>query len=231
MKPKQFSEVTVGQRFKFAPETEAVLVRVEPRPHSYEHERPCPSCGEPKQTWVNAEVIDTGSGRHVCPDRLVHLLDDGAPSPNASMDVERIRRKVEEILRQKNLSYEVKQDGQLWVRQGSTLVGVSVSQWQNRTLVLLSAPLALHAKNITPEFAHSLLLKSGQAMLGGYFIGREGDSIWYGHTLFGESLQADDLLLSLVIVGMTADQNDDEITKLVRGQRAIDVLSGKATSA
>ena len=224
MKQKPFSEIAVGQRFKFKPDAEAAMVRVPPRPHKFAHERPCAKCGTPKQTWVNAELAKGGGSTHVCPDRLVYALEGAAPGTGAVADVEQVRRKVEEILRQKNLSYEVKRDGQLWVRQGSTLVSVSVSRWQNRTLVLLSAPLALHAKNITPELARSLLLKSGQATLGGYFVGREGDSIWYGHTLFGASLQADDLLFSLVVVGMTADQNDDEIAKLAKGKRAIDVL-------
>jgi hypothetical protein len=74
------------------------------------------------------------------------------------------------------------------VRQGSTIVTVSASHWNGRTLIILAAPVALNVKKVTPELTQRLLQKNGQMMLGAYFMSGDGESIWFGHAIFGEPL-------------------------------------------
>lgn len=84
--------------------------------------------------------------------------------------VEELRSKVEKYLRQKQLSYEVKSGGTLWVRQGSTVVVVAPMQWgeNEQTLVKLSAPVSLEIKKISPELTRFLAEKTINYCLGNF---------------------------------------------------------------
>jgi hypothetical protein len=220
MKQVRFSEVQVGQKFKYSPTATLAMVRIEPRSHNFANQGACRRCGTPKESWVNTESADGRQGGHTCPERVIYLVEEEAPASEKAPGLERVRGQIEKILRQKKLSFETKSDGQFWIRQGSTLVTISLSEWNNRVLVLLSAPVALYVKKVTLELTYLLLEKSGKAMLGGYFM--TDDAIWFGHTMFGEPLNEDAFLVTLAAVGMMADQQDDEIAAMAEGQRAAD---------
>lgn len=223
MKKVPFSKVQVGQKFKYAPSAEIALIRVEPRPHGMEGRGACPRCGEPRETWVNNETEDKHQGGHTCPERLVYLLESETPEATASQSLERTQQEIQQTLQDRGLSYQTQPNGQLWVRQGSTVVTVSASHWNKRMLIILAAPVALNVKKVTPELMQRLLQKNGQMMLGAYFMSGDGTSIWFGHAIFGEPLHKDNLLVALVTVGMIADREDDELAELTGGQRAADV--------
>ena len=74
--------------------------------------------------------------------------------PNAR---EELQSRVESYLRQHKLGYEVKPDGRLWVRQGSTVLVVDAEIAGDRAVLRMGAPVALNATTITPELTRFLL--------------------------------------------------------------------------
>lgn len=138
-------------------------------------------------------------------------------------DVQALRSKVEDYLRQRQLSYEVKPNGSLWIRQGSTIVVVNPSEWGERTLVKLAAPVALNITKITPELTRFLVEKNFELLFGKFSLDTNGNAIWYEHVLLGSSLDAEELFVAVAAVALTADQHDEEVAKMAQGKRVADL--------
>lgn len=138
-------------------------------------------------------------------------------------DVQALRSKVEDYLRQRQLSYEVKPNGSLWIRQGSTIVVVNPSEWGERTLVKLAAPVALNITKITPELTRFLVEKNFELLFGKFSLDTNGNAIWYEHVLLGDSLDAEELFVAVAAVALTADQHDEEVAKMAQGKRVADL--------
>ena len=139
--------------------------------------------------------------------------------------VEELRSKIEKYLRQKQLSYEVKSGGTLWVRQGSTVVVVAPMQWgeNEQTLVKLSAPVSLEIKKISPELTRFLAEKNNQLLFGKFSLDVNNNTIWYEHVLLGDYLDAEELFTSVAAIAITADQHDEQISKMSGGKRFADL--------
>jgi hypothetical protein len=137
--------------------------------------------------------------------------------------VEVLRSKVENYLRQRQLSYEVKPNGSLWIRQGSTVVVVSPSQWGERTLVKLAAPIALNIRQVTPELTRFLAEKNYQLLFGKFSLDTENNAVWYEHVLLGDFLDAEELFVALVAIALTADEHDEQVAEMAGGQRIADL--------
>ena len=138
-------------------------------------------------------------------------------------NLEVLRGKVESYLRQKQLSYEVKPNGSLWIRQGSTVVVVSPSDWGERTLVKLAAPVALNITKVSPELTRFLVEKNFELLFGKFSLDTNGNAIWYEHVLLGDSLDAEALFVAVAAVALTADQYDEEVAKMAQGKRVADL--------
>jgi hypothetical protein len=138
-------------------------------------------------------------------------------------NLEALRSKVENYLRQKQLSYEVKPNGSLWIRQGSTVVVVSSSEWGERTLVKLAAPVALNITSVTPELTRFLVEKNFELLFGKFSLDTNGNAVWYEHVLLGDFLDAEELFVAVAAVALTADQHDEEIAKMAQGKRVADL--------
>jgi len=137
--------------------------------------------------------------------------------------VEALRSKVQTFLSQKQLSYEVKPNGSLWLRQGSTVVTISPVQWGERTLVKLAAPVALNIGKITPQLTRFLAEKNNQLLFGKFSLDAKAKAVWYEHVLLGDFLDAEELFVAVAAVALTADQHDEQVSKMARGKRMQDL--------
>lgn len=142
---------------------------------------------------------------------------------NESKDIEALRNKIQTYLRQKNLSYEVKPNGSLWIRQGSTLLIVDALMWNERTLVRLTAPVALNISKITPELTRFLLEKNHQLLFGKFSLDPEEKAVLYEHVLLGDDLDVEELFVAVATIALAADQNDEQVAKMAGGKRVADL--------
>ncbi len=137
--------------------------------------------------------------------------------------VEALRRKIEDILRQKKLSYEVKPNGAIWVRKGSTVVVITTGKWGKRMLVKLAAPVALNITKITPELTRFLVEKNFALLFGKFSLDTKGKGIWYEHVLLGDFMDVDEFLVAISAVAITADEYDEQVSKMAKGKRVADL--------
>ncbi len=140
-----------------------------------------------------------------------------------SNKVQALRSQIEGFLRQKQLSYEVKPNGGIWVRQGSTIVVISPSDWGERTLVKMAAPVALDIAQITPELTRFLAEKNHDLLFGKFSLDTNGKAIWYEHVLLGEKLDVERLFVALAAIALTADEYDEQVSKMAKGKRVADL--------
>jgi len=137
--------------------------------------------------------------------------------------VEALRSKVETYLRQRQLSYEVKPEGNIWIRHGSTIVVITLFEWNERTVVKLAAPVALNITNITPELTCLLAEENYRLLFGKFSLDTADNAIWYEHSLLGDFLDAEELFIAVGAVASTADEYDEQISKMAHGKRAKDL--------
>lgn len=137
--------------------------------------------------------------------------------------VKALRSKVETYLRDEGLSYEVKPDGKLMLRKGTTAVTIQPLPWEKHTLVRVLAPVALNIQNVTPALTQGLLEKNNELLFGKFSLDIANRAVWFEHVLLGDFLDADELLVAVVTVAVTADRFDETVAELARGQRVADL--------
>jgi len=140
----------------------------------------------------------------------------------SSQKVEALRNKIQKYLSQKNLSYEVQPSGQLWVREGSTVVAIVPYDWNEQTLVNVMAPVALDVKKVTAELTRFLAEKNFELLFGKFSLDSENHGIWYTHVLLGDYLDEEELFIAVAQVAITADEYDEQVAKMARGKRWVD---------
>jgi len=143
--------------------------------------------------------------------------------PSESQAVESLRAKVERFLRESGLSYEVKPDGSLLLRQGSTAVQVRALQWNKHTIVRVLAPVALNLQKVTPDLTLFLLERNNELLFGKFSLDTANRAVWYEHVLLGDFLDAEELIVAVTTIAITADRYDDEVAAHGRGQRVADL--------
>jgi hypothetical protein len=144
------------------------------------------------------------------------------PEPNPR---DELQSKVESYLRQSKLGYEVKSDGRLWVRQGSTILVIDAAQAGDHTVVRLGAPVALNITKISLELTRFLLEKNYLLLFGKFSLDTEENAIWYEHTLLGDALGAQELLVAMAMIALIADEFDEQVSEMAGGQRVTDLHS------
>lgn len=137
--------------------------------------------------------------------------------------IEELRSKIGRYLRTEQLLYEVRPNGDYGVRQGSTLVVIQPRLWGNVTLVKLVAPVALEIKKITPQLTRFIAEKNSEILFGKFSLDVEEKAVWCEHTLLGDFMDPDELLVAVESVVSLADEYDEKVAKMADGKRAIDL--------
>jgi len=139
--------------------------------------------------------------------------------------IKELREKVERYLREKGLSYEVKPDGTLWVRQGSTVVVVHTTPWGkgDQSIVKLAAPVALKVSKISSKLTRFLIEKNSELLFGKFSLNPSDQSVWYEHALLGDYLDLEELFVAVATIAITADKYDEEVCAMTGGKRLIDM--------
>lgn len=139
-----------------------------------------------------------------------------------SGNVEALKQKIQKFLSQKNISYEVRPSGDLWVREGSTVVAIVPSDWNEQTLVSVMAPVALDVKKVTAELTRFLSEKNHDLLFGKFSLDSKDNSVWYSHVLLGDYLDEEELFVAVAQVAIVADDYDEQVSKMARGRRWVD---------
>lgn len=146
-----------------------------------------------------------------------------SPSGKEPLTLDVLRSRIESYLRVKGFSYEVKPKDELWVRQGSTVLTIRAHEWNDVTVVRLFAPVALECTSVTPEVMRYLAEKCNDLIFGKFSLDEENRIIWYEHALLGDFLDPEELYTALGAVACTADDHDEEISRMAGGKRVIDL--------
>ena len=105
-------------------------------------------------------------------------------------------------------------------RSGSTIVYISIIEWDSDTLVNVFA-FVVSGATVTPELMEFLLEENHVLRFGAFSLDGEGNII-FRHSLVGSTLDKKELESAVYAVALTADEYDDIIAKEFGGLRAID---------
>jgi len=109
------------------------------------------------------------------------------------------------------------------MRIDSTFVRVVVRSFRDHAIIEITAPILFDVP-ITSEFKDYVALNTGLWVLGGfhYFEDEGGANLIFQHTILGDYVDKEELLASLMAVGATAEQLDDELLGQFGGRRSLD---------
>jgi hypothetical protein len=132
-------------------------------------------------------------------------------------------RSIERMLGE-SAAYRKIEDGLYCIKQGSTLVMISVHPWGERAVVRLAAQLV---KGVTMEVPLALELLETNALLrfGAFAYVPAGEVIIFAHTLLDRDLgDREEFLGTIRDFALVADDYDDRIAARYGGQTMQDLL-------
>ncbi len=104
---------------------------------------------------------------------------------------------------------------------GSAFVETGVWPWGDDNAVVSCRAWVVREAEITPELLHYLLRKNDEMRFGAFGLD-EKNNIFFEHAIVGPTCDKYELRASVVAVGHTADQYDDEIIARWGGHRAFE---------
>ncbi len=137
--------------------------------------------------------------------------------------VDKLRSKVESLLRERGQVYQILPDKTVLIRHGSTAVSVRCAEFGDNTVVRLLAPVATGLEDITPELTLFLAEQNNDLIFGKFSLDTKANAVWYEYALLGDQLDAEELYSALAAVVLTADKYDEEVCSLTGGKRFADV--------
>ena len=147
------------------------------------------------------------------------------------MAVDVISAKVQRMLIGEFGNVRLTKDGGFAIDIGSTVVFIEIKEWtadkdnNPRSLVYLWAPLGRDVKQ-SPELYEWAATEGRQKWFGGVAVQKSEDGktafVSYDHTLLGTTVDPDELVSAVQMVGWTADDLDDVVTTKFGGKRYTD---------
>lgn len=123
-----------------------------------------------------------------------------------------------------SLAYRKIEDGLYVIKQGSTLVMISVHPWKNHAVVRLAAQLV---KGVSMEVPLALELLEMNALLrfGSFAYVPAGEVVIFSHTLLDRDLgDREEFMGTISDFALVADDYDDRISARYGGQTMQDLL-------
>ena len=107
------------------------------------------------------------------------------------------------------------------VNIGSTFVHVGVHPWGEEDATITARAYVVTNVEVTSGLMEFLLKENDTMRFGAFGLDKDRD-VFFQHTIVGSTCDADELKSSVLAVGYTADQYDDQIVKHWGGERAAD---------
>ena len=167
----------------------------------------CVNCGSP----ISKQSKDVSSTPQATPVTTKEL-----------MTLEQLRTTVETYLREGKIIYQVQPGGTLVIRYGTTAAFIQFAHVGDRTCVLVAAPVAHSIAKITPELTRFIAETNEQLLFGKFTLDSKNMAVFYKHALLGDFLDREELIQAVAVVVSTADNYDEQVTKMVGGKRVID---------
>ena len=136
--------------------------------------------------------------------------------------IEILRNKIETYLRENNYCYEVRSDGDFWIREELSVVIIHPFQYNEKSLVKIASPVSLDINTIPPKLANILLKKNADEVFGRYVLISKEKVIWFEHILLGDNLNSGELITAVDIISNTASENDEWISDMTGGKTVIE---------
>lgn len=137
------------------------------------------------------------------------------------MGVAEVKDKVQRHLVGAFGSVALDKDGDYSIEAGSARVYVSVSEWGERTLVRVFAQTNFELTP-SPELYEWIVKHTRSYRFGHVSLVEFEDGtarLDFDHTLLGDFLDPEELLVAVRMVGTTADEIDDEVKDTFGGRR------------
>lgn len=109
-----------------------------------------------------------------------------------------------------------------YLEYGSTIVEISIDPYQQDDAVIEIVAFCVYNVEQTLELTRELLVFNAELPIGAFSM--VNNDIFYSHAFLGRRLDPDQLIASLDVVAMVADEYDDRIVAKYGGERAVDRL-------
>jgi len=104
---------------------------------------------------------------------------------------------------------------------GSAFVTVNVWPWGEDDSTLTARSYVVTGAELTADLLGFLLHENYKMRFGAFGVDEEND-IFFQHTIVGSTVDKEELKASILAVGFTADEYDEQITERWGGLRAVD---------
>jgi len=140
-----------------------------------------------------------------------------------STAVENLKRRIEGYLRETVGTYQVAPEDSYSLRHGTTRLIIRPTNLpgSDKTLAVLFAFVAIGV-NVTNELTRYLNDINKQIIFGKFFVLEDQKLVICQHSLLGDTLDKDELMIGIAAVALTSDEYDEKIVERFGGKRCID---------
>lgn len=138
------------------------------------------------------------------------------------MAEDNVKGNIESYLKQAELVFSMNPSGSFVVPYESTAVNILVSEIDEKVWVGFYAPIAREIQRLTPEAMEYMLAKNFELRVGKFGYAKDGNTIWYEHSVLGNNMDYDEFFSAMAMVVTTANEHDETIAGMVGGKRYID---------
>jgi len=111
-------------------------------------------------------------------------------------------------------------------KRGSVVGQILVREWnEGIILVLIHIPIVWKPKRIDGNTLLKILQMNSNILYGAIGFDQKANMIDFSYALLGNTLDAEEMLMALVLMSKYADDIDEELCQLTGGERGIDYLS------
>jgi len=111
-------------------------------------------------------------------------------------------------------------------KRGSVVGQILVREWnEGIILVLIHIPIVWKLKRIDGNTLLKILQMNSNILYGAIGFDQKANMIDFSYALLGNTLDAEEMLMALVLMSKYADDIDEELCQLTGGERGIDYLS------
>jgi len=115
----------------------------------------------------------------------------------------------------------------IFFRKGSVVGAIGIESLKNHSIVKIHIPIVFNVKKLDGKVLLKLLQDNAEMIFGSFGLDLDNRIIVYRYNLLGDTLDFEELAMTLLLMSYYADMVDEELSALTGGQRGLDFFMSR----
>jgi hypothetical protein len=113
---------------------------------------------------------------------------------------------------------------QIFFRKGTVIGTIGIESLENHLIVAIYIPIVFEVKRLDGKLLLKLLKENAEIIFGSFGLDLDNRAIIYKYNLVGDTLDFEELAITLLLMSHYADKMDEELSAMTGGKRGLDYI-------